>query len=80
VLQSLNKDGALLRLIRRRWIGLAAVQCAMLWSIPQIGPDLPPSAPVASIPSPAAGQALTLLHESSRPPSRDPDAAALPFI
>jgi hypothetical protein len=56
-LPCLNSGGALRSLIRPRWIGLAAVQCVLLWSIPKAGADLPQS-PTTAI-TQATSQALT---------------------
>jgi hypothetical protein len=51
-------SGALRRLIRSRWITIVAVQCALLWSIPKTGVDLPPSDPTAIIVSQQTSQAI----------------------
>jgi hypothetical protein len=60
VLPCLNSGGVLRRLIQPRWIGLAAVQCALLWSIPQTGVDLPQPRQAA----------ITLSRPTSQAPSR----------
>jgi hypothetical protein len=64
VLPSLNKDGALRGPIRLRWIGLLAVQVALLWSIPQTGADLPQPGPAAIASSNAGGFPVTGFAES----------------
>jgi hypothetical protein len=58
-LPCLNSGGAPRRLIRPRWISLAAVQCVLLWSIPKTGVDLPQIHPTVVTLSQATGQALT---------------------
>jgi hypothetical protein len=54
----LNSGSALRRLIQRRWLGLAAVQFALLWSIPQTGIDLPQPRPAVTALSQATRQAF----------------------
>jgi hypothetical protein len=54
----LNNGGAPRRWIPRRWLGLAAVQFAFLWSIPQTGIDLPQPRPAVTTLSQASRQAL----------------------
>jgi hypothetical protein len=51
-------SSALRRLIQQRWLGLAAVQWALLWSIPQTGIDLPQPRPAVTTQSQATRQAL----------------------
>jgi hypothetical protein len=58
VLSCLNSGGALLRLVRSRWISLVAVQCVLLWSIPKTGADFPQSDSAAIILSQPVSQAL----------------------